>query len=67
MRDGIAGRLEYPRGEWNPWTEDTPEFGLLVSEAVERFLTAKGRLKRATTVRAYTSTLEAFASRLPGR
>lgn len=51
-------------GEWDPWTEDAPEAGLLVSEAVERFLAAKKRETRATTARAYKSTLEAFSNSL---
>lgn len=52
-------------GEWDPWTDPMPEAGLFASEAVARFLTAKKQAVRATTVRAYKGTLEAFAKALP--
>lgn len=60
---------EYERqirfGEWDPWTDPLPETGLFVSEAVERFLAAKERHVRASTVRAYKLTLEAFSKSQP--
>lgn len=54
------------QGEYDPWQDNAPEEGVLVTEAIERYLKARSD-RRPKTLRADRSTLTLFAETLsPG-
>lgn len=60
----VALEGAYARGEFDPWDDTAPQEGVLLTEAIERYIDARSN-RRPKTLRADRSTLGLFAERLP--
>lgn len=56
---------KFSRGEWDPWAGVAPEDGLLLEQAISRFVSAREGRLRPSTIRSDKSVLSNFSQSLP--